>query len=119
MVATTNCKACGTLVWKTDAIRGTCWRCEIKRLRADNKRLAAELAKAEAAVDGHCFALFETLARLKLIVLYYGSPEVKAAVDAFNGPEEIDWLQPPAAVDENLERLEHFKAGLKKMFGKG
>jgi len=118
MVATTNCKTCGTLVWKTDTIRGTCWRCEIKRLKNDNKQLSAELEKAKAAVDGHCYALFETLARLKIIVLYYGRPEVKAAVDAFNEPEELDWLNPPAAVDEHLEHLEHFKAHLKKMFGK-
>jgi len=134
---TTNCKDCGALVYVTDVPSkktGNCWRCEVKRLKSvdhafksqkaanlqlvqENEQLKEELATAKKTIDGHCYALFETCYRMQLIVMYYGTPEVQAAVDAFLGDYEdgMDWFNPPPAVDENLEKLEHFKASLRKM----
>jgi hypothetical protein len=45
---------------------------------------------------------------------------VEAAVDAFLNDDEdgTDWFNPPPAVDENLEKLEHFKESLRKAFGR-
>lgn len=56
---------------------------------------------------------------MQLIVLYYGRPEIQAVVDAWLEPDEdggSDWFNPPPGVDENLEKLEHFKESLQKMF---
>ena len=135
---TTNCKKCGVLVYETDIPskkNGFCWRCEVERLnavedaeesmRAANIQMVEEinhLKEEKAALEEENERLrhtaFETCHRMQLIVLYYGQPEVQAAVDAWLEPDEdggSNWFNPPAGVDENLEKLEHFKDPLKKM----
>jgi len=139
MQETTNCKKCGALVYVADVPSkksGFCWRCEVKRLnavehaeksmRAANLQLVAEikqLKEEKSALEEENerlrYTAFETCHRMQLIVLYYGRPEVQAAIDAWLEPDEdggSDWFNPPPGVDENLEKLEHFKESLQKMF---
>ena len=109
------------MVWVVDVPTkktGLCWRCHVKFLTEENKNFREQLENVKKERDGGAFALFETIARLKIIVLYFDKPEVKKAVEAWLEWDEdgVDWLNPPAMVDEELEKLEHFKTSLRQFF---
>lgn len=135
---TKNCEECGVLVYETDIIKksGLCWRCEIKRLksvehaeksmRATNHLLLAEIdslkkdkESLEHQLSSRSKTLYLTVARMKLVILYCDRPEVKEAIAAWLEPDEdggLDWLNPPPAVDEALEKIERYKESLDMSF---
>lgn len=92
---------------------------EKSRLSGEVQTLKEKNASLERQLTMHAKVLSLALSRLKLFVLYHDRHEIKEAIEAWLEPDEdggSDWVNPPPAVDEALEKVEHFRVGVEELF---